>query len=430
VTVTLEAHQDVTIKQDATGNGANSAQFAATSSGACDTSQALTQNQTLTSTATGSGSISQSENAANNGANVTIDIEQNQGSGHGVAAGTNNATFVQTNTLKAIANTPSGPVAQTQSSVNGGLLGTINQDSTGISTASATQTETQCEDAHTSVSASCDHAISDPPGYSLTQTQFGPVQKGVGTATQTGNGGDTFAVTQSSTQDNDTGSGQTNVVHGDCHTSGNCTVNQSTDINGTPSSNTQSGQDVSTSTNCTGSTCTTPEIAFDGSPGTEAPPSTLGPYEMTAFGPDSQPVCPSEGSIVSGVNDPAGTIGFSQPLSHDVIGECWATWSNGYSGDVYDTFNAASATPTQVTITLPAGTNAFYFYAEPQQFAVFSVQATAQDGTTSGPIDVQGEGGAQYFGFYGTGGATLSSITVTTADPTGFAVGEFGINTG
>jgi hypothetical protein len=41
---------------------------------------------------------------------------------------------------------------------------------------------------------------------------------------------------------------------------------------------------------------------------------------------------------------------------------------------------------------------------------------------------VQGEAGAQYFGFYGNGSATLSSITVTTADPTGFAVGEFGIN--
>jgi hypothetical protein len=83
---------------------------------------------------------------------------------------------------------------------------------------------------------------------------------------------------------------------------------------------------------------------------------------------------------------------------------------------------------TQITITLPPGTKAFYFYAEPEQFAVFSVQATAQDGTTSGPIPVQGEAGAQYFGFYGTGAATLASITVTTADPSGFAVGEFGIN--
>ena len=80
--------------------------------------------------------------------------------------------------------------------------------------------------------------------------------------------------------------------------------------------------------------------------------------------------------------------------------------------------------------TLPAGTKAFYFYAEPQQFALLQIQATAQDGTTSGPIDVQGFAGAQYYGFYGTGASTLSSITVTTTDPTGFAVGEFGINGG
>jgi hypothetical protein len=40
---------------------------------------------------------------------------------------------------------------------------------------------------------------------------------------------------------------------------------------------------------------------------------------------------------------------------------------------------------------------------------------------------VNGNGGARYFGFYGVGGATVSSITVTTNDPLGFAVGEFGI---
>jgi len=57
------------------------------------------------------------------------------------------------------------------------------------------------------------------------------------------------------------------------------------------------------------------------------------------------------------------------------------------------------------------------------------VQATAQNGTTSGQVDVQGDSGAQYFGFYGTGGDTVQSITISTSDSTGFAVGEFGINT-
>jgi hypothetical protein len=123
------------------------------------------------------------------------------------------------------------------------------------------------------------------------------------------------------------------------------------------------------------------------------------------------------------VSDPAGTIAFSQPLNHSTVGNGWATWSNGYTGDVY--WNADGSA---ITITLPAGTNAFYLYAEPNQFAMFNVQATAQDGTTSGPVQVNGLGGAQYFGFYGTGGAKIATITITTNDTTGLAVGEFGIN--
>ena len=59
---------------------------------------------------------------------------------------------------------------------------------------------------------------------------------------------------------------------------------------------------------------------------------------------------------------------------------------------------------------------------------VDAVIAAAQDGTTSGPVSVDGNGGAKYFGFYGTGGATISTITVTTPDTLGFAIGEFGIS--
>jgi hypothetical protein len=262
VTVALEAHQTLTIQQDSS-HGGNSARSSATALGACDTAHPLTQNQVLNSVAVGHASVTQNENAANNGPNMTIDIEQNQSPLFlGTAHGPNTANFNQTNSLTAVADTPSGPVSQTQSSVDGGLLGTINQDSRDLSTATATQTETQCEDARTSTSAKCDHATSDPPSYSLTQTQFGPVHKGVGTATQTGNTGDTFNVNQSSTQDDDQGSGshQTNVVQGDCSTSGTsptaCTVTQNTNVDGHQNTNTQSGQDVNTTTTCTGSECT------------------------------------------------------------------------------------------------------------------------------------------------------------------------------
>ncbi len=341
VTVALEAHQTVTIKQDSS-HGGNSARSSATALGTCDTGHPLAQNQLLNSVAVGHGAITQNENAANNGPNLTIDIEQNQSPLFlGLAHGPNSANFNQANSLTAVATTPSGPVSQTQSSVNGGLLGTINQDSRDLSTATATQTEIQCEDAHGSASLKCDHASSDPPGYSLTQTQFGPVHKGVGTATQTGNTGDTFSVNQSSTQDNDQGSGsqQTNVVQGDCSTSGTsptaCTVTQNTNVDGHQSTNTQSGQDVNTTTTCTGSACTVlPPPTIDTSPAStsNSPEATFtfsdsnnalsmlcsldgGPYSICLFNQRTYTGL-ADGSHTFSVEATDGNGHFSDPVSY------------------------------------------------------------------------------------------------------------------
>jgi hypothetical protein len=269
----LDGHQSVTITQDVAGSGANSAQYAATSSGGCDTSHALSQTQTLTSQADAPKGVTQSENAAQAAcpdgnvtdyANMCLDIEQNQGAGsYGVASGTNNATFTQTNTLSAIADSTTGPISQTQSRLNGGLLGTINQDSSGISTASASQTENQCEDAAKGgLGSTCDPADPDAAEApaSLTQVQHGPVKKGLGVSVQSGgNSADTFTINQASHQDTDQRSGsntQDNTVQGDCSTDGNCTVSQTTNVDGQTSNNTQSGKDVNTQTTCSGSTCT------------------------------------------------------------------------------------------------------------------------------------------------------------------------------
>jgi hypothetical protein len=473
----LEAHQSVKINQDTSGSGTNNADQSANSNGLCNPtdSTGLNQSQTLTSTVSASGPIVQNENAANGGPNVFLDVEQNQGStGFGHATGPGNVTFTQNNSLTALASTSatSGStscptvVCQTQSSLAtgsalaGGILATVNQYSGGTGpanalTAKAAQTETQCEDAVAPPNTPVCPTTADPPSsYTPMQAQYGPIgstggpgTKGQRTLAKTGkdasvqsggNPNDVFTISQSSTQSNDTQNSdqQKNDVEAVCQTPGDCTANQTTSVNGNTTTNNQSGQNVSTSTTCSGSTCTgttPPGIKFDGSPGTNAPPSTLGPYNMTAFGPDSQPACPADGHVVTGVTDPAGTIGFSSGLSHDLATvSCWATWSHGYTGDVYDdsTTNTGAATvPAQITITLPSGTNAFYFYAEPVQFAILTVTATAQNGTTSGAVSVNGEGGAKYFGFYGTGGMTVSSITVTSSDNFGFAVGEFGINT-
>jgi hypothetical protein len=408
VSVNLNAHQTISIKQDS-ASGGNVVQNASSSSCA---SGPLQQEQTIRSKASGTASITQNQNTTDAGANMVVDIAQNQSLGFlGSASGANDARFDQKNTLRAIAIGP-GPVFQTQSTENGGLEGTVNQFSHTKSNIDATQTEIQCVHAQTTDTSSCPGGGTQPA--SLTQVQFGPMRKGSGPSVQGDNASSTFDVTQSSTQNSDAGSTQTNKIEGDCSTTTSCSVTQDTAINGETTSNTSSGQNVSSTINCSGSDC----IAFDGSPGTAAPPATLGGYGMTPFGPDPQ----ADGATVGGVNDPAGTITFSPSLTHTTVGSLWSTWSHGYTGDVY------FVAPSQpITVTLPAGTKAFYLYAEPNTFNVFDVQATAQDGTTSGPVQVQGNSGAKYFGFYGTGNAEIATITVTTTDTSGLAIGEFGI---
>jgi hypothetical protein len=160
-------------------------------------------------------------------------------------------------------------------------------------------------------------------------------------------------------------------------------------------------------------------IVFDGSPGTAAPPGTLGPYAMTPAAADPRPI----ETQVAGAALPDGTMHFAPAAVHlTTPNGGWSTWSNNYAGDVYEDFG------TTLKMTLPSGTGAFYFYAEPDAFGTFTVQAVAQNGTTSGPVLVNGAGGATYLGFYGTGGAQVHTVTVRThAAAQGFAVGEFGV---
>jgi hypothetical protein len=266
VTAALEAQQSVTITQDS-NSGPNTAAKAAVLSGttaACDTtSNALAQNQTLTSTVNATAGITQNQNALSNGADVVMDIEQNQSTP--AATGANTANFTQMMNQTAIANTTNGKtVTQTQGAnvpnppFSGGV-GTINQHSSSPSTAIATQIETQCEDAvNTSLTpaqSSCDTNDPDAPtGITLTQTQYGPegvftppahsqarvpfYHKGYGASTQTGNSGpgSGFKLHQTSTQNNDDGPNttQANIIQGDCQSDGDCEAGQTATLNGQP----------------------------------------------------------------------------------------------------------------------------------------------------------------------------------------------------
>jgi hypothetical protein len=165
---------------------------------------------------------------------------------------------------------------------------------------------------------------------------------------------------------------------------------------------------------------------------TTPPPEKLGSYTMAPFAPDSRPLFED----VSTVPAPEGGIlQFDEPMSHRRVGfdTGWNTeWGHGYTGDVY--FNGYGR--TQVVITLPANTKAFYLHAQPNNYGTHNVTATAQDGTTSGPVPVttnhpNSSSSAGYFGFYATDGSTLSTIKVELdSESYGFAVGEFGISYG
>jgi hypothetical protein len=162
------------------------------------------------------------------------------------------------------------------------------------------------------------------------------------------------------------------------------------------------------------------DVLWDISPGTGAPPRFLGPHFMEPFLDDPRPPY----SVVSDVRTPFGSVvGFSPSVEVRVAGGAgWATWSHGYKGDVYYTQGA-----TSLTMTMPEFTPAFYFYAEPNPFEVFTFAATATDGTVSAFVarPVEGYSGAAYFGAYTLTGPPLASITVSS--DVDFAVGEFGI---
>jgi len=159
--------------------------------------------------------------------------------------------------------------------------------------------------------------------------------------------------------------------------------------------------------------------------GTAAPPTTLGPYTMAAFG--SSDVRP-EGDIVTVVPGPTGGVGLSVPMRHEKASHLYGQWGNGFTGDVYLADSPASTT---VTLTLPFDTEAFYFYALPDYFGTFNITATSNNGTSSGAIPVTAAlsgNAANYFGFYTDDGSSISSITVTVASAGhDIVVGEFGI---
>jgi len=164
--------------------------------------------------------------------------------------------------------------------------------------------------------------------------------------------------------------------------------------------------------------------------GIVAPPAALGPYTMAQYPNDTRAV----GDSVMDVPSPLGyaDLQFDKAVWHREIGAGWATWSHGYTGDVY--FFEDYADGPELQITLPSGCLAFYLYVEPNLFSTFDFDVKSSAAAISTQITlfgVDGNAGANGVGFWTDDPSdVLLSITVTevAGAAQGFAVGEFGIN--
>jgi hypothetical protein len=164
-------------------------------------------------------------------------------------------------------------------------------------------------------------------------------------------------------------------------------------------------------------------VIFTGNPSGSAPPATLGPYSLTQFPDDPRP----HGAQIAEVPSPlGGNVLLAPPMFHfeNAWGSAWAPGAPRYT-------YFSNGLPTG-TLTMPAGTGAFNFYLEPDDFGVRTFEAVAQDGTSSGSVSVSASSsGGRYFGFYATGPDTIDHVNIRNtsvgAGRNGFGIGAFGI---
>lgn len=156
--------------------------------------------------------------------------------------------------------------------------------------------------------------------------------------------------------------------------------------------------------------------------GTSTPPTvTVNGITFTPFPADPNPISVSTAAVASPLS---GQVALSPSLLHQTIGDGWATWSNGYTGDVYTDYSGL-----QFTLTLPALTTAFYFYAEPNDFGLHNISAEANGVFLN--QDILGNSGASLFTFWTDGSVYLNTITITADQSSdGMGIGQFGIGNG
>lgn len=122
-------------------------------------------------------------------------------------------------------------------------------------------------------------------------------------------------------------------------------------------------------------------------------------------------------TIVSGATLADGTVlGFAQNLQVASIGNGWATWCCGYTGQVLESYSTGTLTTETWTIS---PVSAFGMYIEPDVFETLDITLTLSSGSHVTEA-VAGEGGAEFFGWVGS---DVTGITISSSSD--FAEGDF-----
>jgi hypothetical protein len=186
--------------------------------------------------------------------------------------------------------------------------------------------------------------------------------------------------------------------------------------------------------------CAPAALKVDTAPGNGAPPGAVGGFTMIASPQDSRA---NNSQVRDAPAAPTSSFSFDQPVTLLGVRQNWCSsdWAgNTYRGRIYDVLQQ------RVTLTLPSPMSAVYFYAQPDQLSDLAppvtLTATAQDGNTvtasSGPTPSQAHRcdqgrppSGQFFGFWGTNGDKIRSVTVSFDSPgaaaTDFALGNFAL---
>ena len=146
-------------------------------------------------------------------------------------------------------------------------------------------------------------------------------------------------------------------------------------------------------------------------------------FPTTTYAPSATPADFSTIVTVSNVTlVGGGSFTTNIPVEVDQVGTSWGTWSGGYTGHVlwsgYDSASSSGIDTIELALT---GLYAFGLEIEPNAFSTLSISVLLNT-SESLAQDINGDGGAKFFGYYGNG---VTGLTITAPTGQSFAFGNF-----